>query len=135
MHLHIGETTTQILLGFIPVCGGLVQVCSICLSGAETKRQLPKPWSSYGGSQEHRRPGQTVNTLKVTVCCEFTKIPVAKASHVAKPSINGGRNVLHLCWSELLKSHKESTVWVILLLKGSEKLGTISQPITERPEG
>ena len=50
---------------------------------------MPKPWSSYGGSQEHRRPGQTVNTLKAAVCCEFTKIPVAKASHVAKPSING----------------------------------------------
>ena len=74
-----------------------------------------------------------MNTLKVTVCCEFTKIPVAKASHVAKPSINGAEKVLHLCWSELLKSHKG--VWVILLLKGSEKLGTVSQPITERPEG
>lgn len=34
-----------------------------------------------------------------------------------------------------LKVTRESTVWVILLLKGSEKLGTVSQPITERPEG
>lgn len=122
---------------FIPVCrSGSRFVLSVFVTGLKLKRQLPKPWSSYGGSQEHRRPGQTVNTLKVTVCCEFTKIPVAKASHVAKPGINGGRKCPPPLHSQsCLKVTRESTVWVILLLKGSEKLGTISQPITERPEG
>ena len=40
MHLHIGETTTHIWLGFIPVCRSGSGLFYLSLSGAETKEAV-----------------------------------------------------------------------------------------------